>query len=111
MKNFQKIFATGSLAILFTPVTVLAQKSTLVSDKLFENGDLGGYFNKLFDITLTVGAVLAVIIIATAGIQYMVNTDSYSGKTRGKERIQQAVMGVLMLWQSICFLTQLILIF
>jgi len=101
MKIFNKnitilYFALSFFLVLLVPYIVGAQSKTLVSDKLFKNDDLSAYFNSLFNLALTIGAILAVIIIATAGIQYM-TTDAFTGKTRGKERIQQAVLGLLML--------------
>ncbi len=60
------------------------------------DGDLGQYFNNLFDLALIIGSVLAVLLIATAGLQYM-TTDAVSGTTQAKTRIRQAVMGILML--------------
>ncbi|PCI28837.1 hypothetical protein COB52_03130 [Candidatus Kaiserbacteria bacterium] len=60
------------------------------------SGDLGQYFNNLFDLALLIGSILAVLLIATAGLQYM-TTDAVSGTTAAKDRIRQAVMGILML--------------
>lgn len=57
---------------------------------------LGEYFNTLFELTVLVGSVLAVLMIAIGGLQYM-TTDSVSGKGSGRERIKQAVLGLLML--------------
>jgi len=76
-------------------------QQTLVSDKLFgDRGPTGGnfstYFDNLFNLALIIGATLAVLMIATSGLQYM-TTDAVSGKTEGKERIQRAILGLLML--------------
>ena len=71
--------------------------TTLVSDGLgLSSANLGGYFNNLFQLALLVGAVLAVLIIASAGLQYM-STDAVSGKGESKTRITQALIGLLML--------------
>lgn len=74
-----------------------AETKTLVSDGLgLGTGNLGGYFNNLYELALLVGAVLAVLIIASAGLQYM-STDAISGKSESKTRITQALIGLLML--------------
>lgn len=74
-----------------------AQVATLISDGLgLESGDLGAYLNNLFDLALLVGAILAVLVIASAGLQYM-TTDAVYGKTESRRRIMHAVAGLLML--------------
>lgn len=79
------------------PLQAYAQKKTLVSDGLGLSSDnLSGYFNNLFELALIVGAILAVLIIATAGLQYM-TTDAVTGKMTSRERIQRAILGLLML--------------
>jgi hypothetical protein len=82
---------------LTAPAPAHAQETTLVSDNLgLGSGDLTGYLNNVFELALLVGAILAVLIIASAGLQYM-STDAVSGKTTSRERIVQAVLGLLML--------------
>jgi len=96
----------ASVATLFLPIISSAQNSIVKNeyiplaaglDKIYTTSTTFGQFlNSLFNIALTLGAVLAVLIIATAGLQYM-TTDAVSGKTSGKEGIQRAVTGILML--------------
>jgi len=97
------LFISFVFFVLLTPLLVSAQTATLVSDGLgLGEGNLDTYFNNLFNLALTVGAILAVIIIATAGIQYM-TTDAFMQKSDGKKRIQQAVLGLLMLMAVFLF--------
>lgn len=85
------------LGLLLPFSYVQAATKTLVSDGLgLGEGDLGVYFNNLFELALLVGAILAVLIIATAGLQYM-TTDAISGKSSSKGKIWQATLGLLML--------------
>ena len=92
----------ASVSTLFLPIVSSAQENVYVPlaaglDKIYTTSTTFGQFlNSLFNIALTLGAVLAVLIIATAGLQYM-TTDAVSGKTSGKEGIQRAVTGILML--------------
>ncbi|MAZ67262.1 hypothetical protein CL652_00635 [bacterium] len=88
----------SALSFVLLPVfPVRAQEKTLVSDGLGLGSDnFSGYLNNLFELALLIGAILAVLIIASAGLQYM-STDAVSGKTTSRERIFQAVVGLLML--------------
>ncbi len=88
-------------ALLFIPTIVGAQEFVPVSGEAMERlgitgPSLGTYFNNLFDLALTFGAILAVLIIAVSGLEYM-TTEAVSGKGSSKERIQQALLGLLML--------------
>jgi len=94
---YATIYSATVVFLVVLPSIVGAQEKTLVSDSLgLGSGDFSGYLNNLFELALLVGAVLAVIMIATAGLQYM-SSEAVSGKTAGKERIQQALIGLLML--------------
>lgn len=57
--------------------------------------DLATYVKGLFALTIGVAAVLAVIMIVIGGVQYM-STDAISGKSEGKEKITQALYGLLL---------------
>jgi len=91
---------------VLTPLKTYAA-GTLVSDALgLEAGNLDAYFTNLFNLALVIGAVLAVLIIATAGLQYM-TTDAISGKGESKDRIWQAVLGLLMLLSVYLFFKEI----
>lgn len=60
----------------------------------------------MFMFGISIAAFLAVLMIAIGGIQYM-STDAVSGKTEGKERIQYAVMGLLLVLFSWILLKQI----
>ena len=60
----------------------------------------------MFMFGISIAAFLAVLMIAIGGIQYM-STDAVSGKTEGKERIQYAVMGLLLVFFSWILLKQI----
>ena len=64
------------------------------------------FFNGMFMFGISIAAFLAVLMIAIGGIQYM-STDAVSGKTEGKERIQYAVMGLLLVLFSWILLKQI----
>jgi len=68
--------------------------------------DPSKFFNGMFIYGISIAAFLAVLMIAIGGIQYM-STDAVSGKTEGKERIQYAVMGLLLVLFSWILLRQI----
>lgn len=87
------------LVIICIPVVSSAQYDPLAEglERLYDgSGTLGDFFNGLFEIALAIGSTLAVLIIAISGLQYM-TTEAATDKTQSKERMQQAVLGLLML--------------
>ena len=71
-----------------------------------EGGDLTGFINNLFDLAVLLASVLAVILIAFYGLQYM--TTEAVGKTiNAKIRIGQIIMGILMLLGIWVFFNQI----
>ena len=85
--------------ILFIPALVGAQEYQSLAG--FGSFNLGAgtfseYFGNLFRIALLVGSVIAVLMIAAAGIQYM-TTDAVTGKAESKKHIYNAIIGLLML--------------
>lgn len=85
-----------------TPVQLLTLGS------LFGNtvGDLPAFFNRLFNISLFVGATLAVIVIASSGVEYMMS-DAVGTVKDAKDRITQAIIGLLMLLSVYIFYDQI----
>ena len=57
--------------------------------------DLGGYIPGLVRLAIQVAGALAVIMIVIGGVQYA-SSDAISGKSEGKERIQNAIYGLLL---------------
>ena len=53
-----------------------------------------GFLNAAFKLGLAAAATLAVVMITIGGLQYM-TTDSIYNKTEGKEKIQDAIIGLL----------------
>lgn len=57
---------------------------------------LANFFNKLFAFSLSIGAILAVVMIVYGGYLYMFK-DSFASKLNAKEKITNAVIGLLLL--------------
>ncbi|MAF59649.1 hypothetical protein CL631_02250, partial [bacterium] len=82
--------------VIFSEKTSAAKYQPLVEIPGAEVGSgLGPLFNQLFEIGLTIAAVLAVIMIAVGGFQYM-TTDAVGKKSEGRERIQNAILGLIL---------------
>jgi hypothetical protein len=60
----------------------------------------------LFNLAVLIGGVLAVFIIASAGLQYM-TTDAILQKSDAKKRIQNALIGLIMLLSIWIFFNQI----
>ncbi len=63
--------------------------------------DLTGLFLDIFKYTIAASAALAILQIIIGGVQYM-STEAWSGKGNSKEKIQQAIIGLLLV--MLCFL-------
>jgi len=57
--------------------------------------DLAGFLIGWFTVLVGAVTVLAVVWIVLGGIQYM-STDAYSGKSEGKKKITNALLGLLL---------------
>lgn len=60
-----------------------------------QNSNLGVYLNMMIRLFIGICAVLAVIMIVMGGIEYM-TTELISSKEAGKERIRNAIFGLLL---------------
>ena len=59
-----------------------------------KNAALGKYLNLMIKLIIGIAAVLAVVMIVVGGIEYM-TSELISGKEAGRERITQAILGLL----------------
>ena len=65
--------------------------------KMFCNVSLPEMLNNVFQISIRLGAILAVLRIAYAGYLYMGSEDMWSTKTAAKEVFRNAIIGLLVL--------------
>ena len=65
-------------------------------DTVYTSNSLPIFFNALFKFSLSIGAILAVVMIVWGGYLYMFK-DSFAAKTNAKEKITNAVIGLLLL--------------
>ena len=99
-QNKKIILLTVSILFLFSPFVIFAQDGAFVP---LTNGGVPGisagssfsdFLNAAFKIGLAVAATLAVVMIVIGGFEYM-GRESIFAKTEGRERIQNAVIGLL----------------
>ena len=61
-----------------------------------ETTSLGGYLSNIYALGIGLAGVLAVLMIVIGGIQYIGSGMSPSGKSDAKDRITNAVLGLLL---------------
>lgn len=79
-------FATSHLIEAYVPLVGIPGVT--------DTGDFKGFLEGAFKIGLAIAATLAVVMITIGGFQYM-TTDSVYNKTEGKDKIQNAIVGLL----------------
>ncbi|HET8581364.1 MAG TPA: pilin [Candidatus Paceibacterota bacterium] len=94
----------GSAAGAFTPLTDLS--NTPFASLLTANETLPKFLRWAFNFAISLGALLAVIEIAFGGWQYM-TAEAFNKKSDARKRIQNALIGLLMLLSTILVLNQI----
>ena len=74
---------------------------------LFCTKSLPDVVNTLFQFSISVGAVLALLRIAYSGYLYMGSADMWSNKTKAKEVFRDAIIGLLLLLSIYLILFQI----
>lgn len=108
MVNFKKIILAIYTFMLLAPYSLLAETHTFVPLQEIPNltdktNDPAAFFSSIFTLGITIAAFLAVIMIMIGGLQYM-STDKISGKEDGKDRITQAILGIILILLSVIIL-------
>lgn len=86
-----------SIGILSLPHLLFAQNGFVPLTNIpgvTDTTNIGDFFNAAFRLGLIVATILAVVMISLGGIEYM-TTESITGKSGAKDRIQDAVIGLL----------------
>ncbi len=91
---------SGQAVLQGTPddVTKYTYLAPLTNEKVFNVADtcaLGDYLGTAINIFLGIIAVLAMIMIIMGGLEYM-TTELVSEKSAGKEKIQNAILGIVL---------------
>lgn len=105
--NNKKIFLTGTIIVILIGIilptikilaadgdyTFLAPLPTL-PNALSSKNILGEYLPAVFKLAVGLAAVFAVLMLVVGGFQY-ISTDAIQGKTEGRERVKNAVIGLV----------------
>lgn len=83
-----------------SPLLVLSSVLGSAGDNLPE------FLNRLYNVALLLGALLAVILIIYAGVEYMIS-EAAAGKVNAKGHLQNALLGLLMLLVIYIFFNQI----
>lgn len=110
----KKTFVLIALATFFLAPAVLfaqAQESFYVLEPIPGVTDSGfpsfpSFLQSLFRISLALGAILAVLMLVIGGVQYM-GADQITSKEDARDRIRNAVLGLLLLFGSVLILRQI----
>jgi|GEM_PF-1631002 len=84
----------------YTPLAPLPNLETMQPET---NPNISTYVQDMFNLLIAIGAVAAVFMITWGGFEYM-SSDAVSGKSAGKEKIQNAIYGLLMILCSFLIL-------
>jgi|CXWL01.1.fsa_nt_gi hypothetical protein len=76
------------------PIPGLTDSGSATS--VIDSQSLASFFNNLYKYLIGLAAALAVIMIIWGGFQYSANTDSIGNKEEGKERIRNAIFGLVL---------------
>ncbi len=80
-------------SIKYTPMTDIP----FLTDWATGDATAIAIINKLFMLSITLGAMLAVFMFIWGGLQMIIATDQASAITKGKEKMKNAILGLLML--------------
>ncbi len=94
---------TGGSAYIYT---LLAPMPGLLGTTIDTRTGLGTYLNTLYTAGIAIATGLAVLMIIFGGIQY-VSSDAIGGKSDGKGKIQDAILGLLLAFMSYIILNTL----
>ncbi|MBP6883796.1 MAG: lytic murein transglycosylase [Candidatus Pacebacteria bacterium] len=76
------------------PYKLLAPLGETKTVPVGETNALGGYINTIITLVIGIAAVLAMVMIVMGGIEYM-TSELISSKEAGKQRINNAILGLL----------------
>jgi hypothetical protein len=92
----------------FTPLTQGLENvgSGGALGRALQSANIGDFLQAAFDVAIVVGAMLAVLQIGRAGVMYMTG-DIISNKSRAKEILQDAIIGLVVLISIVIILKQI----
>lgn len=96
-KNLYRLFIALPILwaskVLAADYTLLEPLPGLASDR---NVTIGDYLTALYNFFISIVGILAMVMIILGGIEYMTASGNPGKATKGRERIQDAVLGLLL---------------
>jgi len=89
----------------FIPLANYSQSPQIA--QAYRTNGLSQLINSIFSVSLSVGAILAVLRIAYGGYMYMGSADMWGNKQQAKEIIGDAIIGLLLLFAIYIILFQI----
>ena len=59
------------------------------------NANIGAYFSQMYQVGVGVATALAVLMVIWGGVEY-ITTDAIGGKEEGKQKVQNAILGLIL---------------
>ena len=84
---------TSAKDINYTPLASIP--STNGTGDIGSSPDIGTYFNQMYQLGVGVATALAVLMVIWGGVEY-ITTDAIGGKEEGKQKVQNAILGLLL---------------
>ncbi|MGB8815882.1 MAG: hypothetical protein WCC74_01390 [Minisyncoccia bacterium] len=75
------------------------EKKAMINEKIDTSGNLGKFLASVYNFGVAAAAVLAVLMIAWGGVEYM-TTEAFDGKSDAKSKITNALWGLLLVLAS-----------
>jgi hypothetical protein len=101
LRIVQLIFAASIVCGANTALAATAQDTSLCGgdalSNLFCSQNLSDLLNQVFQLSIVLGGILAMLRIGYAGWLYMGREDMWSSKTHAKEVFRDAIIGLLLL--------------
>lgn len=88
-------FVKADTAPAYIPLTTLPGITSVNPGAGTNSGGLSSYLGNMYTLGIMIATALAVIMIMWGGIEYM-STDSIGGKEGGKEKVTNALFGLLL---------------
>ncbi|MFA6464047.1 MAG: hypothetical protein WCV55_03515 [Candidatus Paceibacterota bacterium] len=89
---FVLVLSVHAAVANYVPLAEIKTPSEVV---IGTTGNLGDYFSQMYMLLVGVATALAVLMVIWGGVEY-VTTDAIGGKEEGKQKIQNAILGLLL---------------
>ncbi|HTY39479.1 MAG TPA: hypothetical protein VMC43_00070 [Candidatus Paceibacterota bacterium] len=98
-----KLFITGAI-VLVAPLIALAAPSSVTVGLAQVAADPGTIITQIFNFALALAGLLAFLMIVWGGVKYAANPGNSGAQSDAKDRILQAILGLLLLFGSVLVL-------